>query len=591
MRDIELPEGRIPPEPCPSAGIACVKSHGVSNATSAPRFWACWLLAGVVVLHASMIPIDFIDDAYISFRYAWHLSHGSGLVFNPGTPVEGYSNLTWVLIAASVLKLGLPLEEGMRCAALLFLAATPILIQALLLRVGVGLGVASGAGLLLALTTPWVIPMLNGLEGALFSCLLVSVTWLNWRSRHEVSWRPAIASGIAGLLLSATRPEGFALYLLQVGVSAALDFRTQGKAALRSHRVALGTFLTGFAALTAWRFVTFGTLLPNTVLAKMGSPYRPFARLSFSPSGDGLAYSLGFLEATLPLWILLAGAAMFLRRRQALRLPDRSVALIVLAVSLVIPGFAIVFVNNGDWMPDHRLLAPYIPLLVMAAGAALAAFRSGPSVSALLGVALLSLAPSRLERPAAGNLVEHRPSDFHKKLCSLGSDTYAAARLRGSPVVAVEVLGVFSYCAPLLPLRDLNGLTDREIALKEPSSGTFGRKTSAATLERMRPDIVMYSDLNYLRILLDESPWFAKEYLTLSCDRLFGDPLFIYYFVRRDSDLAASGVLKLCPAERVTPASAFRTANCLLHAWPYPFLRDCPSRPSVPRILAPPLER
>ena len=28
------------------------------------------------VLHASAVPIDFIDDAYISFRYAWNLSQG-----------------------------------------------------------------------------------------------------------------------------------------------------------------------------------------------------------------------------------------------------------------------------------------------------------------------------------------------------------------------------------------------------------------------------------------------------------------------------------------------------------------------------------
>ena len=38
-----------------------------------------------------------IDDAYISFRYAQNLLDGHGLVFNPGDPVEGYSNLLWVL--------------------------------------------------------------------------------------------------------------------------------------------------------------------------------------------------------------------------------------------------------------------------------------------------------------------------------------------------------------------------------------------------------------------------------------------------------------------------------------------------------------
>ena len=43
---------------------------------------------------------DFVcDDAYISFRYARHLASGMGLRFNPAEvpPVEGYSNLLWVL--------------------------------------------------------------------------------------------------------------------------------------------------------------------------------------------------------------------------------------------------------------------------------------------------------------------------------------------------------------------------------------------------------------------------------------------------------------------------------------------------------------
>jgi arabinofuranosyltransferase len=34
----------------------------------------------------------------ISMRYAWNLSHGSGLVWNPGEYVEGYTNLLMTLL-------------------------------------------------------------------------------------------------------------------------------------------------------------------------------------------------------------------------------------------------------------------------------------------------------------------------------------------------------------------------------------------------------------------------------------------------------------------------------------------------------------
>ena len=47
------------------------------------------------------------DDAFISLRYAQNFVDGSGLVFNLGEPVEGYSNLAWVLYAAMAIKMNL----------------------------------------------------------------------------------------------------------------------------------------------------------------------------------------------------------------------------------------------------------------------------------------------------------------------------------------------------------------------------------------------------------------------------------------------------------------------------------------------------
>src|SRR5215210_3105270 len=61
--------------------------------------WAC-----LFIYNSSFIGIDgrryfcLIDDAMISMRYAWNLSHGSGLVWNPGEYVEGYTNLLMTLL-------------------------------------------------------------------------------------------------------------------------------------------------------------------------------------------------------------------------------------------------------------------------------------------------------------------------------------------------------------------------------------------------------------------------------------------------------------------------------------------------------------
>src|SRR2546426_4499399 len=78
-----------------------------------------WLSIGVVgaspvllLPHAHMHGF-LTDDSFISFRYARNLSHGFGLVFNPGAErVEGYSNFSWVLVLAGLDRLGVPPERA-----------------------------------------------------------------------------------------------------------------------------------------------------------------------------------------------------------------------------------------------------------------------------------------------------------------------------------------------------------------------------------------------------------------------------------------------------------------------------------------------
>jgi len=50
-----------------------------------------------------------VDDAMISMRYARNISDGYGIVWNPGEePVEGFSNLGWTIIMATIHLLELP---------------------------------------------------------------------------------------------------------------------------------------------------------------------------------------------------------------------------------------------------------------------------------------------------------------------------------------------------------------------------------------------------------------------------------------------------------------------------------------------------
>lgn len=55
------------------------------------------------IRESSIVAVDgkryfnLFDDAMISMHYAWNLSHGHGLVWNPGERVEGYTNLLLTL--------------------------------------------------------------------------------------------------------------------------------------------------------------------------------------------------------------------------------------------------------------------------------------------------------------------------------------------------------------------------------------------------------------------------------------------------------------------------------------------------------------
>src|SRR5262249_8639064 len=71
----------------------------------------CLVGCAVVLLWLqSVIGVYEPDDAYITFRHAENLAAGNGLVFNAAAPpVEGYSNLSWILLLAGLARLGLDL--------------------------------------------------------------------------------------------------------------------------------------------------------------------------------------------------------------------------------------------------------------------------------------------------------------------------------------------------------------------------------------------------------------------------------------------------------------------------------------------------
>ncbi|HXO25785.1 MAG TPA: hypothetical protein VOA80_00425, partial [Thermoanaerobaculia bacterium] len=168
--------------------------------------WFAWtaLAASGVVRFAGQAG----DDIYITYRYAYNLAHGRGLVFNPGQTTFGLSDPgVAILLAACHRASGLPIPA----------LGTAVTALALLAIAGVLLGAARGAG--------------REPEGWLGGTLLLASPYL-WLSQGAGPL-PALA-----LLLLATRAAS-ARWPWQAGLLAGLAFCCRPDAALGAGVLAL----------------------------------------------------------------------------------------------------------------------------------------------------------------------------------------------------------------------------------------------------------------------------------------------------------------------------------------------------------------
>lgn len=309
-----------------------------------------------------------VDDAFITFRYAWNLAEGHGWVFNPGERVEGYVHPLWIALLAAVrLVSGVPPDRAAPPIGLALGAGTILLLASTAVRLrGRAEPGAAAAPLLCALSLPFLVWTTAGLETALF-CFLLLLTirlWLAARDRPAVTVA-AVAWPLSALALGLTRPEGLFLPLVL------LPARRPG----RREAVALLLLVGLGAAWMAWRVSYYGHLLPNVFYAKHSARYELGAYLTL-----GWRYVSGFLlfrdellQCVPRPWSTVAGAGLCLLA--ALGVVTRRGALARVGLFLAL-FLGVVAWEGGDWMPGRRFLVPMITLVALLAGEAFAAGRS-----------------------------------------------------------------------------------------------------------------------------------------------------------------------------------------------------------------------
>jgi len=487
------------------------------------------------VLHTSTIPLlalavvvairrsDGIDDAYISYRYAENLSSGRGLVFNAGDRVEGVSNLLWTLLLAGVHALGVPIPTAATILGVIGLAATVVLTRRVARRLRLPPLAATAAAGGVAVTTDLVSSATMGLEGGLFSALLLAtvLTWgrLGW---HELFFAIAVAS------LAATRPEGILLGAI-LALSSILATSKLAQTTPYQRLRAPAAALFGIALLEVWRFHYYGELVPMSVTAKRDIGSSPVASLlRHGPAGARYVVVRVGLPLFVAVVIILATSASSGWRQwsnSAMRpkaLGGVSNATLLPAILLVATGLVLPIMSGGDWMPFSRLISPYFPLMyvLLAAAALSVGSRGALAASVVLPVAMAAAGHhGPALRDGRGN-----PLDTDSSFSVVGSALQESA-LDGR-VVATEVLGHVSFAAPDVRFTDVLGLTDPVVARTPGDGSPFGKKNYRYT-QSLKPAAFMTNSWKAVPEFLSRGGSNAVSYVAVTSAQLNRNRVFL----------------------------------------------------------------
>lgn len=495
--------------------------HSGADRSTAPLPGALIVLALLMLAaHAWTLRDFLVDDAYISWRYSRNIADGLGPVFNAGERVEGYSNPLYTFLLSLPARWA-PGDDTLPLVGRMvgFLAALATLVTMARWRSsGHGAGPAL-ALLLCATSTSLALWSVGGLETTLYGFLIVAALGATMARPESTGGRVGTGLLLAGIALS--RPEGIvpagALYLARF-----LDPATRRQG--RSHLLIGLAFLLPVAAYLIFRVSYFGDWLPNTWYAKKVGLAEAWRKGSW--------YLISFVHQNGGKWLYAAAP---------LALLDRDRRRLVRTASLVLAAYLpYVLYVGGDWMDQHRFLAPVVPLIYLLTGlgwgvvidriaGGLAHWPGGDLVRVVSPLAVLA-AWSLLLRPTIDltrDQVERGGYvNAHPYYETVGRLVGAVADSGWS--VATHDIGAIGWYGKVRVV-DLLGLVDRDLAR--------GKVSAEELIQRERADIVVLHYDNRMAAPTPGSRWRGLEAAAL--DSTYVEPItpratFPYLRIRPD---------------------------------------------------------
>lgn len=259
------------------------------------------LLALVVAFTANVTRFSWYgDDWLITLRTALNAHAGNGLTFNVGERVAGFTHPLWLLV---ILLIGSLTGSWVQAVILANVALAATAAAVLLLRTRTTSAVVF-VGLTLIASHTVAVWSTGGLEGPLAAAIIVVIVAL--ASWCEEGGFASFAWGALGGLLALTRLDSV-LIVAPLAVVVLWGLRRRPRVV---GLIAVG-FLSPVVAWAGFSWTYYGTLLPNTFMAKT-NVHIPAS----SMIGQGLFYLRYSLDTDPVLWVALvtAGLAVILTR-------------------------------------------------------------------------------------------------------------------------------------------------------------------------------------------------------------------------------------------------------------------------------------
>lgn len=394
------------------------------------------------------------DDAYITYRYAAQLASGNGLVFNVGERVDSASSLSYVLLLSAFHRAGAhDLEEVALLLGIASTAGVATTVFAAIRRLTGLSALAVAFGWMTALhglMSGWAV---SGMEAAPFSLIVALVVHLHF----VLGERGTRVTALLCLAVS-TRVEGWLLVLV-VSISTATDLASSPRALRIASAFRIGAIAAVGAAFFAFKFLYYGTLLPD----------------SYAFKGVALAYQPQPLRV-MELWHATTSTALMLGVAGLAMMPDRRKRN-CLALYLCV---SIISVLRGPWSEWGRYSIHLLPCVMLLAALCVAELLRNARALAFAALAFVGIQTA--QSALSGRRLVEGWADHQRCRKEIGQRL--AAHSPEGPVLSSDV-GAIAYEAMNVTFVDAAGLTSPDVLSVYLDGGSLD-----SVLEDRRPSLV-----------------------------------------------------------------------------------------------------